>query len=79
MGIKLIILFLFAVVMGAGPGVFLINPDPVDPEAKRFILGIPIVYAWAVLWFGVQTVCVMVAYFKLWRDSPDPGTKEESS
>ena len=61
--------FAFALLMGPGPGILLINPDPADPETNRFILGMPIVYVWAVLWLGVQALCVILAYLFIWRNS----------
>jgi hypothetical protein len=72
-------LFVFALVMGPGPGSALINPDPADPEARRFILGMPVVYAWAVLWYGVQAACVLIAYVKLWRDDESQSPAESES
>ena len=71
-------LFCLALVMGPGPGNHLINPDPDDPEAARFFLGIPIVYAWALFWYGVQAIAVGTAYFKLWRDEPESGVTADS-
>ncbi|MCB1063634.1 MAG: DUF3311 domain-containing protein [Verrucomicrobiae bacterium] len=63
-------IFLVALIMGPGPGIYLINPDPENAEARRFVLGVPIVYAWAVFWLGVQAACVAVAYRRLWRELP---------
>lgn len=73
-------LFCLALVMGPGPGNALINPDPADPDAKRFFLGIPIVYVWALFWYGVQATAVATAYFKLWRNEGEgePASKTES-
>lgn len=67
-------LFCLALVMGPGPGNALINPDPGDSEARRFFLGIPIVYAWAILWYAVQATAVGLAYFKLWRSDVEGET-----
>ena len=75
----LFIVFGIALLMGPGPGNLLINPDPADAEARRFIFGMPIVYAWALLWFGVQAGCIVIAYFFLWRESPQPESTEEAS
>ncbi len=63
-------LFLLAVIMGPGPGILLVNPDPADPEALRFVFGIPLIYAWTVFWFGVEAVSVALAYFLIWRKEP---------
>ena len=40
--------------MGTGPGLYLVNPNPADPDATFTFLGVPKIYAWAVLWFFVQ-------------------------
>jgi len=76
--IILITIFSLALLMGPGPGNLLINPSPDDPGARRFIFGLPAVYAWALLWFSVQAGCVVVAYFFLWRDCPKPESGEET-
>ena len=39
-------LFVLAVVIGAGPGIYLINPNPADPDAVFTVLGMPVIYAW---------------------------------
>ncbi len=59
--------FVLAVLMGIGPGLYLINPNPADPNATFTFLGVPRIYAWAVLWFFVQATVVLVAYFQLWN------------
>ena len=69
----LLLVFAVAMIMGPGPGLYLINPDPGDPDALRVVLGMPIVYVWAVGWFFVQLTVVLIAYFKLWsRDEGSP-------
>jgi hypothetical protein len=60
--------FVLALIMGPGPGLYLVNPDPADPDAVRTLGTIPVLYLWALLWFGVQTAVVLTAYFTLWRD-----------
>ncbi len=65
-GIVLTGIFVLALFMGPGPGLHLVNPDPTDPEALRTVLGLPIVYAWGVLWFGVEAAVLIVAYFTVW-------------
>jgi len=70
-------LFSLALLMGPGPGNLLVNPDPGDPDAARFVFGMPIIYAWALLWFGVQASCVVVAYFFLWRKTPESQSREQ--
>jgi hypothetical protein len=60
--IILIAAFVVAMLMGVGPGVLLVN----RPDA---ILGMPLLYAWGILWYAVHVVIVLVAYRFLWRDS----------
>lgn len=61
--------FVLAMLMGPGPGLRLINPDPSDPNAVFTFMGIPTVYAWGLFWYLVQLVAIIVAYKKLWRDA----------
>ena len=65
-------IFVFATIMGPGPGLYLVNPSG-DDESSATILGMPALYAWAVLWFLVQGAVILVAYKKLW-----PGEEEGS-
>ena len=58
--------FLFALLMGPGPGVYLVNPDSGD--AGVTFLGAPVLYAWAVFWFMVQAAVIVVAYFTVWKE-----------
>lgn len=69
--IALSIIFALAVVMGAGPGMYLVNPDSGDPDAKFTFLGMPVIYAWVTFWFLVQAIVVLVAYFRLWDGASD--------
>jgi len=64
--IALSVIFALAIVMGAGPGMYLVNPDADDPDATFTFLGMPVIYAWVTFWFLVQAVVVLVAYFRLW-------------
>lgn len=66
LAIVLAAVFLVAMVMGSGPGLYLVNPDPSDPQARFTVLGLPTIYAWGLLWYGVQLMAVLTAYFKLW-------------
>ena len=59
-----------ALFMGCGPGIYLINPDPGDPDALRFLFGMPLVWLWASFWCMVEGLVVVVAYFTLWRGDP---------
>lgn len=66
------LLFLFCLVMGPGPGVRLINPDPTDPGATFTILGgLPVIYAWAIAWYAAMAILIAVAYTALWRHERD--------
>ena len=60
---------LFALFMGPGPGLHLINPD--TPDAARTLLGMPIVYAWGLIWFAVQAALLITAAFTIWSRSED--------
>ena len=64
------ILFALALIMGAGPGVYLINPRPDATEAPTF-LGMPAVYAWAVTWFLVQASLVLWASQTIWKSDDE--------
>ena len=79
LGIVLSSLFAIAVVMGAGPGLYLVNPNPSDPEANVTWQGVPILYAWVVLWFLVQALVVLLAYFGVWNASPHDASREAES
>jgi hypothetical protein len=58
-------LFFLAIFMGAGPGLYLIAPAP-DATEVRTVFGLPIVYAWGVLWFLVEALLLFVAYLTIW-------------
>ena len=61
------LVFAAAMLMGPGPGLYLINPDRSDPDAIFTFAGIPVLYLWALAWFFVQATVVVVAYVTLWR------------
>ena len=63
-------IFIFAAIMGPGPGLYLVNPSPEDATTASF-LGMPVLFAWAVFWFFVQAGVVLVAYRKLWTNGDD--------
>ena len=67
----LALVFIFAMVMGPGPGVYLVNPGADHEGPAPPLLGLPIVSAWAVLWFGVQAVVLVTAYFTVWADQEE--------
>jgi len=58
-------IFLLALIMGPGPGLYIVN----DFAAKGgSLFGIPILYVWAIFWFGVEAVVILFAYFVIWND-----------
>ena len=71
LSIILTLVFILAMVMGPGPGVYLINPGPEHEGPAPTLIGLPIVYAWAVLWFGVQAAVLVTAYFTVWADQEE--------
>jgi hypothetical protein len=64
-------------VMGSGPGLRLVNPDPGDAATAFTLWGLPKLYAWGLLWYGAQLAVILVAYFKLWRSESAPGAGSE--
>ena len=73
LSLVLALVFIFAMIMGPGPGVYLINPGADHQGPPPTLLGLPIVYAWAVIWFAVQAAVLVTAYLTLWSRS---GEKE---
>ncbi len=68
LSIILSLVFIFAMIMGPGPGIHLVDPGPDHKGPAPTLFGLPIIYAWAVLWFGVQAVVLVTAYFTVWTD-----------
>lgn len=64
-GAFLTTLFLAALVMGPGPGAWLIDGTPDDPALW---FGIPALYLWTLLWFAVMAACVVTAALTLWKN-----------
>jgi hypothetical protein len=56
--------FLFALIMGPGPGIYLVNGYAAKGGT---ILGMPALYFWAVLWFLVEAAVVLTAYLTIWK------------
>ena len=54
LAVVLSVTFVFAFMMGAGPGIYLINPDPANPGPTPTWLGMPVVFTWTVFWTFVQ-------------------------
>ena len=72
LAIGLGVVFLVAMVMGPGPGLYLVNPNPGNPDAVFTVFVMPIVYVWAVCWFFVQAAIVVAAYLWVWDDRETP-------
>ena len=67
LGLVLFLLFVLAMFMGPGPGLRLVNPESsADSEALRF-LGLPVIYAWGLLWYSIQAAVVVTASLTLWK------------
>lgn len=66
LSIVLSLIFVSALAMGAGPGIYLVNPDRADPAATLTIWGgIPVIYAWVTFWYVVEAAVTATAYFCL--------------
>ena len=77
LGVILSLVFVLAVLMGAGPGIYLVNPDVSQPDVRVAWFGVPIIYAWVMLWFLVQATVIVIAYFCLWAE-PASGVPRET-
>ena len=56
--------FIFALLMGAGPGLYLINGYAADGGT---ILGMPALYAWAIGWCAIESGIIVAAYLTVWK------------
>ncbi len=54
------VLFVIALLMGAGPGTLLAN-------SPRAIWGVPLLYFWCCVWFLVMAAIVVLAYLFVWK------------
>ena len=54
-------------VMGPGPGLRLVNPEPNASGDALLFLGLPVIYAWGLVWYGVQAAVVITASVTLWK------------
>ena len=70
LAIVLIVIFLFALIMGPGPGSLLINSHGSEP---RFWLGMPALYVWAVFWFLVEAGVILIAAKFIWKREDENG------
>ena len=71
LGLVLFLVFALAMVMGPGPGLRLVNPEPVAAREGLLFLGLPVVYAWGLFWYGVQAAVVVTACFTIWKPSEE--------
>ena len=56
--------FVLSLIMGAGPGVLLVN-------TPRPWLGLPSLCTWGLIWYSVQAIVAVCAYLFVWRDPQD--------
>lgn len=59
LGLVLAALFIFSLIMAVGPGVLLVN-------RPTTVCGIPLVYAWGLLWYAVIVAIAVIANTCLW-------------
>ncbi len=67
----LCLLFVLAMIMGSGPGLYLINPDIDAPNASFTTFGLPTIYVWGLWWYAVQLGVILRAYFCHWHGGDD--------
>ena len=67
----LFVLFLLAMIMGSGPGLYLVNPDISAPNPSFTTFGLPTIYVWGLFWYAVQLGVILRAYFYHWKDDDD--------
>lgn len=67
----LAIIFVFAMAMGCGPGLYLINPGEDAIQSELLFLGLPVIYVWGIGWYTVQMSIIIRAYTKYWKDAED--------
>ena len=60
--------FFFALFMGAGPGILLVNEPKSIPICG---LPLPYIYAWGLFWYFVEAVCIVLAFIFVWRQEED--------
>ena len=71
LSVILAIAMVFAMLMGPGPGLRLVNPDIHDPNATYTLWGLPVIYLWGLFWFAIQLIIVYFAYSRLWNMEDD--------
>ena len=71
LGLMLFAVFALAMVMGPGPGLHLVNPKPAATGEGLLFLGLPVIYAWGLFWYGVQAAVVVTACLTIWKPRED--------
>jgi len=71
LGLVLFLLFALAMFMGPGPGLRLVNPGTANSGENSRFLGLPVIYAWGLFWYGVQAAVVVTASLTLWRSEDE--------
>ena len=71
LGLVLFLVFALAMVMGPGPGLHLVSPEPTTARDSLLFLGLPVIYAWGLFWYGVQAAVVLTACLTIWKPSED--------
>ena len=64
-------LFLLAMIMGSGPGLYLVNPNINAPNPSFTTFSLPTIYVWGLFWYAVQLGVILRAYFYHWKDDGD--------
>lgn len=65
-------IFVLSMIMGAGPGVLLVNtPQP--------WFGLPSLCTWGLIWYAVQATVAISAYLFVWRDPQNASAGSDSS
>jgi len=68
----LAVIFILSMIMGAGPGVLLVNtPEP--------WFGLPSLCTWGLIWYAVQAMVAVCAYLFVWRDPEDASAGSDNS
>jgi len=49
----------------------LVNPEPTTARDSLLFLGLPVIYAWGLFWYGVQAAVVVTACLTIWKPSDD--------
>ena len=70
---KLLLLFALTYLLSNGPGLLLVN-------RPLLVLGMPLLYLWALFWGVVQIGIILYAYKRLWKeDAEDYKSESEPS